>query len=124
MTRSPDANKNGPRHNAPRARGQSSRLTRLSLVGLLLSRAPLRFTEQGPLWVLETTKQLPHGKPAPGQFKTVKSASRVGDLKTVKSASRLSDQIPTYQDLAIPRFCRIIQHQPTAHPTLPVFRRR
>jgi hypothetical protein len=124
MTRSPDANKNGPRHNAPRARGQSSRLTRLSLTGLHLCRAPLRFTEQGPLWGLEATKQLPHGKHTPAQFKTAKSASRVDDLKTVKTASRLPDQIPTYQDLAIPRFCGINQHQLTAHPTLSVFRRR
>lgn len=124
MMGSSAANKNGPKHNVLRARSHSSRLTRLSLAGLLLSIAPLRFTEHRPLWTLETAMQLVRRKHNPERFKTVISASRLRNLKTVISASRHRDQIPTCQDLAIPRFCRIIHDQPTAHPTLSVFKRR
>ncbi len=124
MTRLRDTNKNGPRYNAPRARGHSSRLTRLSLAGLLLSRARLCFTEKRPLWGLDSDKQsLPRHQDLRWS-KTVISASRVGGLKTVISALRLGDPNPTCKALAKPPSFRIIQRVPNSHATLSVFKRR
>lgn len=124
MTGFGDANTKGPRHNVPRARGYSSRLTRLSLVGLLRSRARLCFTEQHPLWIWTISMQTTPNTYRLEKSKTDISASRVAELKTDISALRLPSRIPTCHALAKPRFFRIIQRGPTNHPTLSVFKRR
>ena len=53
--------KKGPRHRVMAELADIlPALTRLSLVGLLLSRAPLRFTEHGPIYQVERREKEVH----------------------------------------------------------------
>lgn len=93
-------NKSGPMRRAYGACGHSSRLTQLSLVGLHLCRARLRFAER-PHYRSPTIYRQSR------KFKTDISAYRVAGLKTDISAYRVHSQNPTRSRASEPRSYRV-----------------